>query len=620
MKTKLLSLLLACLMLCLPFCLSACSGDKEAEVVDMSERDEIYLTLYTVTDKKTTEEGILRAQEAMDKILFDRYKTHIVLKCFTADEYQAELDSLYAKFDEQKEEERKAEEEEKQAEKERQAAEKDLTKAEKRKLEEERSKAKAEEEAKAAEEEEARLERIRNGEESPVLDPQLDILYLPDAESYYNAVSEELLLPLDDYLKVDYKELYDYIHPNLLTTAKLSYDEEDAALYGIPNNTAVSGEGWYYVINTALAEKHGLDLTVYPPTLGTFAEYLAVIKANEPDVIPLANPGPANGVDFYNDIEGFPIAVSNPEYGVFEARGAMQTYAPTSNLREHFKYMADFRAAGYFADREMTSADNYFMDIRKGSEADVKAWEDAGYTVLTYRRPTTSIAECRSGFYGISAYCAEDYQPRAMEVLLALNTNPALHNIFAFGVEGEDYELNDDGITVHKLNDDYTMNFADTGNTLLGYLPEGYSPDYIETIRSINRASKLSGFSAFFLSMDEDEAEWYADVAQYRAECAEAYRKLCAGTPDWEAICNDLHAKLDAVDLSGFLTDVFNPKYRSAAKAVRSADGDNYTSDPIYFQSQYEELLAGGMIAADDAAGDTPAPDAAGDTPAPAQN
>lgn len=596
MKQKLLCLLMAILMICPLFTLTSCVDDSEAEVTDMSERSEIYLTLYTITDEKTTEEGILRVQKEIDKILFERYKTHIVLKCFTADEYEKELNKLYKKFEKLEEEELEAAAKEKEEEKKRQEAEKNLTKAEKRKLEEERRKAEAEAERLAEEEEAARLERIKNGEEDPISGPQLDIFYLPTADAYYNAIAEEKLLPLDNFLKVDFKEFYDYLSSNLLTNATLAYDEEDAQLYGIPNNRAVTGEGWYYVFNTKLAKKYKVDLDNPSPQFSSFMDVIHKVAEKEKDIIPIANPAPVNNVDFYNDIEGFPIAVNNSEYGVFEARGVMQTYSENSIARTHFANMAELREAGYFVDREMTTKDKFFLDMRQGSVEDVAKWQEEGYTVLTYRRPSTQIEACRSGFYGISAYCDEEYQTRAMEVLQMLYSNQEIHNLFAFGQQDIDYTLNEDGITVTAINDEYVMDFETTGNLLLGYLPEGYDVDYIENARAANRAARLSGFSSFFLLLDEDDQEWFDEILALEKECLKAYDEMCKGNADWEKMCNDLNKELDSVDISGFITEILAPSFRSAAKQVRSADDVNYQNAPIYLESDYQALLQGGLI------------------------
>ena len=156
--------------------------------------------------------------------------------------------------------------------------------------------------------------------------------------------------------------------------------------------------------------------------------------------------------------------------------------------------------------------------------------------------------------------------------------------------------LNEDGITVTAINDEYVMDFETTGNLLLGYLPEGYDVDYIENARAANRAARLSGFSSFFLLLDEDDQEWFDEILALEKECLKAYDEMCKGTPDWEKLCNDLNEELDDVDISGFITEILAPSFRSAAKQVRSADDVNYQNAPIYLESDYQDLLQGGLI------------------------
>ncbi len=510
MKKKLFAFVMATLMLCLPFALTSCNKDEESVVVDMSERKEIFLTLYTITGEDTTDEAIRRVEAAMNRILVDRYKTNIVLKCFKADSYQGALEELYEAFALKAEEdaaaEKAAEEEASRIERE----EKNLTDEEKKAREAERRKQAETDKAAAAEEEAARMERVKNGEDfDEVFGPQLDIFYIPSPEQYEECVSMDLLLPLDGYLKVDYKALKTYLHPNLLANATVTYaadNEEGAQLYALPNNVAVAGEGWYYVFDTELANQYGYDLTDEKPTLTNIETYLAALQADISagtltDVIAYNNisdgeVAPVPGVDFYGDMAGFPISATNPEYGEFSAYASSDTYT-SSVVQGHFEMMAKFREAGYFGAEGAEG--RIAVDVRRGSIDEVAAWKEAGYTVVTYRRPTTETELCRSGFYGISSYCTEDYQDRAMEVLMELYTNTELHNLFAFGEEEIDYTVNDDGVSVTRVLGEYDMPAEVTGNQILGYLPMGTTMEERSALLSINRASKLSAFASFFL-------------------------------------------------------------------------------------------------------------------------
>lgn len=585
MKKRLFCLLFALVLLSL--CLTSCADDSGI-VEDDSEREEIWLTLYAITEESTTPEGIARTQEALNELLVDRYKTHLDLRFYTEGEYQAALDAKYLEFEKQAEEEAAAQKAAQEAARAEAEAEKKMTAEELLKKQEEKRRAEAEAAAAAAREEEERLRRIAAGEESavvPLSDPQMDIIYINGEQNYYDYIDADRLIALDSYLKLDYKIIYDYLHPNLINSAKVSGGDADAATYGIPNNVLMEETGWYYVFDTDLAAKHGFDLTVNPPQMSVFANYISAVAASEPGVIPIANYGPVSGLDFYDEMEGFPIAAVNSEYGPFEARGVTQTYSEnTTVVQSHFRYMADFRAAGYFADRPMTTADNFFMDIRQGTVADKAKWEAEGYTVLTYRRPTVSAEKTLSGLYGISSFSKQP--ARAMEILSALTTNETLHNLLAYGVAGTNYIVDEGANHVTMLRDDYNMDFSKMGNTLLGYLPEHYPADYKETLKESNQASKLSGFSCFYLSPSEGDLAWYDQIMGYREECEALYQSLCAGRADWAAQCAAMQARLHFVDLEGFIAEVFAPGFRNSSKEVRSADKLNYSSVPAYYLDQ----------------------------------
>ncbi len=547
MKKKLFCLMMACLMLCLPL-LTSCGNNGEATVVDESERPELTLTFHTITDDSTTEAGIARVQSEINAILYNRYKTRLELKCYSESEYMSKIEALYADID---------------------------------------------------------------AAEDPAASPQLDIFYLPTEEAYVSAAANGRLLALDSYLKVEFKEFNDYLNQNLLAGASIAIDDSGAALYGLPNNKLIADEGWYYVIDQTLADKYGFEEITgknleshiqknTAPQFSAFAVYAAVIAEQEKEagVIPIANPAPINGVDFYDDIQGFPIATNRTtEYGAYDGRGILQTYGENSVLRKHFELMASFRDAGYFVDRELTAEDRFFLDVRQGSAEEVQAWKDAGYTVLTYRLPTAQINLCREGFYAVSASCPEDNRSRAVEVLQALYTNPDVHNLFAYGVEGIHYEVverdeNEKPLLIKRIvtdaKDVYVMDVDKSGNSLIGLALEERGLGYAKQVQDINRFSRLSGFASFALILDEDDQEWYDEIAVVEAECIAAYEKLWRGTSDWKTICDELNRKLDAADLAGFIEEVCMETFSGAAKKARDTDKMNYPGTPVYFQSELD--------------------------------
>ena len=84
-----------------------------------------------------------------------------------------------------------------------------------------------------------------------------------------------------------------------------------------------------------------------------------------------------------------------------------------------------------------------------------------------------------------------------MQVLTALNTNPKLRNIFAYGIQDVHYTLDADGV-VRKLNNDYDTPLEFTGNMFITYPPEGSAPNVWEVCKAQNLELVDDPYFGFF--------------------------------------------------------------------------------------------------------------------------
>ena len=117
MTKRLISLMLAMVML-LSLCMTACSSETPSETAEGEEgvavetqRKNLALTIYAITDGKTTDEGLAIVEEKISNYCVAKYKTAIDLRFFTEEEYQAGLNDMYDKFAAKEAEQKKAEQE-----------------------------------------------------------------------------------------------------------------------------------------------------------------------------------------------------------------------------------------------------------------------------------------------------------------------------------------------------------------------------------------------------------------------------------------------------------------------------------------------------------------------------
>ncbi|MPN12094.1 hypothetical protein SDC9_159406 [bioreactor metagenome] len=202
--------------------------------------------------------------------------------------------------------------------------------------------------------------------------------------------------------------------------------------------------------------------------------------------------------------------------------------------------------------------------------------ESEGYIVRTYITPTVTAKNCLTGLYGISAY--SKLFDRSAEILTLLYCNADFKTVFTYGVENVNWIKNDDG-TISKINDDYSMDFYQTGNTLIGYHTSDIPADYRDSAIQSNLIMKPDGFITFAGTFDEEQQDI---IKQANEIVAGKYEELCQGVEDWEAQNNDILAKLDAIGFPDFLTNVFNAQYGPVATALSESEAARKAQKPPY--------------------------------------
>ena len=99
MNKKLVCLFLSILML-LSVCLSACGKKTDEEVekdlADDASANAATIVLCLMSDQPVNEETVAAITDAANAITEKKFKTRLVLKYFTADEYYAQLEASYA--------------------------------------------------------------------------------------------------------------------------------------------------------------------------------------------------------------------------------------------------------------------------------------------------------------------------------------------------------------------------------------------------------------------------------------------------------------------------------------------------------------------------------------------
>ena len=88
-----------------------------------------------------------------------------------------------------------------------------------------------------------------------------------------------------------------------------------------------------------------------------------------------------------------------------------------------------------------------------------------------------------------------------MEIVTFLNTNAEARNILQYGIEGENYYIDDDGV-LHRYNESYMMDVNKTGNIFMAHPEEDLPEDYWDNGIQHNESVGITPIFGF--TVDED--------------------------------------------------------------------------------------------------------------------
>ncbi len=597
MKKRIFSLIMAAFMLMSVF-MTSCStttatdGADDGEVIeedDITARSSETVVLTLTKKEGTTDEAIAAVQEAINRITMQRFKTQVILRFYDEDEYNEKIDELVAQIaiDESQKEN---EDESKKAE---QAESKRLAAIE-RLMDKDRPEKKDEgviklfnqefipretEEVTTVEFYETDLNILGGSVQKypAATESQLDIFLIMGMENLTKYVQDEkyatddepFLVAMDEWLALDSKELYQYINPTVLLGGKVG-----SSTYAIPTNRQIASEYKYLVLDKELVEKYGIDeAKIKTLTDSEMVRFLKQIKANETDVAPmLAREEEAPGIVglFPGEDTIFGTYVSNTAVAGFKA--------PPKNLltawqyTDHYIYMEQYERHGYFAENP-TEDTRFGVAVMTGDESFPETMDEDKYIVKVLEKPIATSETTGEYMLGISKY--SENPDRCMELITFLNTNTEFRNLLQYGIENENYKIDEDTGRLIRLNNDYMMDIYATGNAFIAYPEEDMELDVWEIAKTTNLSTVISPYLGFIFE-NENNVEVIEAVKKLSEDML---KRVAEFVPEDERVKRlDEYAKeitdrtADLAELNAQLTDIKSvyAKYESQVNALNA--------------------------------------------------
>lgn len=500
MKKRLLSLLL-CLVMLLSACMLCMTGCATEEEEQEEETDvATTLVMWCVTEKGTDDEQAQAVARAMSEKTQSDFKTKLIVKYFTLDEYYAQLEAALAQLEADKiaadEAEKKRKEE-----------------AKNNKGNKDKTEQKQEEKA---EEQEPEDDEIRYDEDgNPIIDTtvypdvkdyQVDILYLSGYDKYTEYIAKKWLSELNSQLSGEGKKISSYVPSALMNAVR-----HKGGTYAIPNNNVI-GEYTYMLIDKQLFDRYYYTAEIDKiHGVSDLLPFLEDIAAYEPDVVPIDGDVNycMNLLAHYWDIDPKTLqttgefSVLGYAYGADDKinRGDIElkfdSLLTVETYREALKNLMSFQFKNYF--RTPADGQRCAVSFAKGDAASATTYED-DYYVVVVDYPRAANEDIYANMLAISAYTSN--LKKSMQVVTLLNTNEEFRNLFQYGIENINYTLNSDGTVTMTRNNQYHMDLAKTGNEFIAYVPAGTNLKVWEYAKQQNREALVNPLLGFDFKME----------------------------------------------------------------------------------------------------------------------
>lgn len=322
-------------------------------------------------------------------------------------------------------------------------------------------------------------------------------------------VSKNMLLPLNDLID-QYGQgikdaLGDYLYANAF----------NGTIYAIPSMRDF-GQCAAVAMRKDLVDKYNIDISA----IKTFADLepvLAIIKANEPDIIPLVSTG--NSVTFLSSIRtedqlGDGIGVLMDAGATLDVVNRYETDEYVAQLN----VVRDWFNKGYISKDVATTTDAGTALIKAGKAfAYLGSYTPGGDNNNTKVCGTEMVgaqlsdiyitgAPLQRGLWTIPITCKTP--EKAIQLLNLMYTDPDIANLLSWGIEGEDYTIQPDGTINYPdgkdANSCYNLNMGWLmGNEFISHVWHGNAPTLWDEMDAFNKQALTNKSKAFGFAFDQ---------------------------------------------------------------------------------------------------------------------
>ncbi len=368
-----------------------------------------------------------------------------------------------------------------------------------------------------------------------------DILFT-DSNRYNAEVNLGLYADITDLIQTSASDLYNYIPEAYWDAVSI-----DGKIYGVPTYKDSSATQ-YVVWDKAMVDKYDVDYKNID-SFEAMTEPLTRIKEGENTAPFMLYKYGSEAVMFNYDQMG----VGLPALGVRFDDESRQVV----NVLQQEDIMKSLTTLHEWYDAGIINADAPTLDERSGYRIAFTAqgWSTAAQTTWGPQMGVEAVAHqlsetivsnttVRGSLNGVSA--SSKHPEKALEFLQLINTDSKVRDAFYYGLEGENYEYDENGKVV-RLNDEWSM-AGYTQGTFFNVTPLASAEvNEWEEVKALNDSAKPSVLLGFNLDTSNIESE----LANCRAIYEKYRSELLTGARDPQELTTIMTEELNA---AGFET------------------------------------------------------------------
>ncbi len=378
-------------------------------------------------------------------------------------------------------------------------------------------------------------------------------------DAFCSCVQKNLLLDMSNYLDAA---------PALKEALNEKADPQDLGrdgVFGVPKPLSdLHSNG--VILNRACVEKYKFDVSLVRQA-EDLEPFFEVIQLNEPDMVPWALEKRRNAV-----LERQPVAdiLDNCLSGILyeDNQPVVCNIYETKAYEEQVKLAKRWQEKGYLARDILTCIENGKNMVLAGeafatecvikpdeTQYDESIYGDKIVVVPFENRPVSDTESDWVYVWGISADTR--YPKEAVQALDLLYSDPEILNIVLYGVEGEDYEVEEDGRFSFPAQDvldksSYTNTSKWKYNTLKAGVWQGMSLDLQGDFQRFADSAVRSAAYGFWL----DEQQLTVDLMKLRQIVNEYTPWLETGLCDTDSYLKEFRQRLQAAGSQRLVEEV----------------------------------------------------------------